>query len=72
MALTLTHMRFTWPDGRRTLTRWRFGRNFRFVVFVMCVPIPPLFFVWPLRWMMEPVVGRLPVIAQILAMTEID
>jgi hypothetical protein len=30
--------------------------------------MPPLFFDWPLRLMMLPLTGRLPVIAQILAM----
>lgn len=71
MALTLTQRRLTWPEARRTRTRCRFGRNLRLVVLVTWVPMPPLFLDWPLRWMMEPVVGRLPVIAQILAMTEI-
>ena len=33
----------------------------------MCVPMPPLFLLCPLRWMMLPLTGRLPVIAQILA-----
>src|SRR5258708_7062121 len=35
---------------------------------VTCVPMPPLFFDWPLRLMIEPFEGRRPVIAQILAM----
>jgi hypothetical protein len=34
---------------------------------VMCVPIPPLFFDLPLRQMMLPFIGRLPVNSQILA-----
>ncbi len=71
MAFTLTQRRLTWPEGRRTLMRCRFGRNLRLVVLVTCVPMPPLFLLCPLRWMMLPVVGRLPVIAQILAMSKI-
>lgn len=71
IALALTQIRLIWPDARRTRTRCTFGRNLRLVVLVTCVPMPPLFFACPLRWMIEPVVGRLPVIAQILAMSEI-
>jgi hypothetical protein len=33
----------------------------------MCVPIPPVFFALPLRQMMLPFMGRLPVSSQILA-----
>src|SRR2546425_3404754 len=41
----------------------------RLVIAVMCVPIPPLFLDFPLRQMMLPFIGRLPVNSQILAIT---
>jgi hypothetical protein len=50
-------------------TRWRFGMNFRLVMAVMCVPMPPAFFALPLRQMMLPLRGPTPVISQILAIT---
>jgi hypothetical protein len=34
--------------------------------------MPPLFLDWPLRLMMLPLTGRLPVIAQILAMVFVE
>lgn len=71
IAFTQTQIRLISPEARRTRMRCRLGRNLRLVVLVTCVPMPPLFFAWPLRWMIEPVVGRLPVIAQILDMLEI-
>lgn len=43
------------------------GMNLRLVMAVMCVPIPPLFFDLPLRQMMLPLRGPMPVISQILA-----
>ena len=72
MALTETHMRLVPPLGSLTLIHWRFGRNKRDVMLVMCVPMPPLFLDWPLRLMMLPLVGRLPVIAQIRAMVFLE
>jgi hypothetical protein len=39
----------------------------RFVMAVTCVPIPPLFLDLPLRQMMLPFIGRVPVNSQILA-----
>lgn len=68
MALTETNMRLVPPFGSFTRIRCKFGRNLRFVMLVTCVPIPPLFLDWPLRLMIEPLTGRRPVIAQILAM----
>src|ERR1041385_2714946 len=50
-------------------TRWRFGMKRRFVMAVTCVPIPPAFFALPLRQMMLPFTGRLPVNSQIRAIT---
>ena len=38
------------------------GMNRRLVIAVMCVPMPPLFLDLPLRQMMLPFIGRLPVI----------
>lgn len=68
MALTATQRRLTSPLGSFTRMRCRFGRNLRFVMLVTCVPMPPLFLATPLRLMRLPLVGRLPVIAQIRAM----
>src|SRR5579862_3964459 len=53
----------------RALTRWRLGKNRRFVIAVTCVPIPPDFLALPLRQMMLPFIGRFPVTSQILAIT---
>src|SRR6185369_10628348 len=50
-------------------TRCKFGRKRRLVMAVTCVPIPPDFFDLPLRQMMLPFMGRLPVISQILDIT---
>ncbi len=48
--------------------RCKLGRNLRFVMLVTCVPMPPLFLLSdPCGLMMLPLTGRLPVIAQILA-----
>jgi len=41
----------------------------RFVMAVTCVPMPPLFLALPLRQMMLPLIGPLPVNSQILAIT---
>ncbi|MNC90773.1 hypothetical protein D3C83_69150 [compost metagenome] len=41
--------------------------NLRLVMAVMCVPMPPLFFDLPLRQMMLPFIGRVPVNSQIRA-----
>ena len=68
MALTETHTRLVPPLAVLMRIRWRFGRNLRFVILVTCVPMPPLFFDCPFRLMIEPLTGRRPVIAQILAM----
>jgi hypothetical protein len=43
MALTETSIRLVAPFGSFTRTRWRLGRNLRFVTLVTCVPMPPLF-----------------------------
>src|SRR5690606_901714 len=64
-------MRLVPPLGSFTRMRCRLGRNLRGVTLVTCVPMPPLFLLCPLRLMMLPLVGRLPVIAQILAMTSV-
>src|SRR6058998_2188682 len=49
------------------LTRCRFGRKRRLVMAVTCVPMPPSFFALPLRQMMLPLIGPLPVNSQIRA-----
>ena len=72
MALTETHMRLVPPLGNLTLIHCKFGRNRRVVMLVTCVPMPPLFLDWPLRLMILPLVGRLPVIAQIRAMVFLE
>lgn len=72
MALTETHMRFVPPLGNLTLIHCKFGRKRRVVMLVTCVPMPPLFLDWPLRLMILPLVGRLPVIAQIRAMVFLE
>src|SRR6185437_8573405 len=41
----------------------------RLVMAVTCVPIPPAFLALPLRQIMLPFIGRLPVSSQILAIT---
>src|SRR5438046_6692898 len=46
------------------LTRWRFGRNRRLVMAVTWVPMPPCFLGLPLRQMMLPFIGPLPVNSQ--------
>jgi hypothetical protein len=43
--------------------------NLRLVMAVMCVPMPPCFFGLPLRQMMLPLRGPLPVSSQIRAIT---
>lgn len=48
-------------------TRCKLGKKRLFVMAVTCVPMPPLFFDLPLRQMMLPLRGRLPVSSQILA-----
>src|SRR5256885_1623638 len=40
--------------------------NRRFVIAVTCVPMPPNFLALPLRQIILPFIGRLPVISQIL------
>src|SRR5881397_1935566 len=50
-------------------TRCKFGRKRRLVIAVMCVPMPPCFLGLPLRQMMLPFIGPLPVNSQILAIT---
>src|SRR5439155_25616342 len=54
---------------RSALTRWRFGRKRRLVIAVTWVPIPPCFLGLPLRQMMLPLIGPLPVNSQIRAIT---
>lgn len=71
MALTETSTRLVPPFGIRIRMRCKFGRNSRLVMLVTCVPMPPLFLLCPLRLMDLPLVGRLPVIAQILAMVRV-
>jgi len=68
IALTETHTRLVPPLAVLIRIRCRLGRNLRFVMLVTWVPIPPLFLDWPFRLMIEPLTGRRPVIAQILAM----
>ncbi len=72
MALTETHMRLVPPLGSLTLIHCRLGRNRRVVRLVTWVPMPPLFLDWPLRLIILPLVGRLPVIAQIRAMVLLE
>jgi hypothetical protein len=36
----------------------------RLLIFAMCVPMPPLFLVRPLRWIRLPLTRRLPVTEQ--------
>ncbi|SPE50628.1 exported hypothetical protein [Verrucomicrobia bacterium] len=43
------------------------GKNRRLVMAVMCVPMPPLFLDLPLRQMMLPFIGPLPVNSHFLA-----
>ena len=49
MALTDTQTRFVPPLAVLIRMRWRFGRNYCFVMLVTCVPTPLLFFDLPLR-----------------------
>ncbi len=49
IAFTETKTRLTEPSGMRTRTFCRFGLNQRGVMAVTWVPMPPLFFVCPLR-----------------------
>src|SRR5207302_8742601 len=65
MALAATRTYRTSPFGISALTRWRFGRNRRLVMAVTCVPMPPCFLGLPLRQMMLPFIGPLPVNSQI-------
>src|SRR6266540_2839060 len=51
------------------LTRWRFGRKRRLVMAVTCVPLSPCFLALPLRQMMLPFIGPLPVSSQNPAIT---
>src|SRR4030095_2596013 len=46
------------------LTRWRFGMKRRLVMAVTCVPMPPCFLGLPLRQIMLPFIGPLPVNSQ--------
>src|SRR5437667_8299641 len=66
MALAATRIYRTSPFTT-ALTRWRLGKKRRLVMAVICVPIPPLFLDLPLRQMMLPFIGPLPVNSQILA-----
>lgn len=43
----------------------------RLVMAVTCVPMPPFFLALPLRQMMEPLMGPLPVNSQIRAINQI-
>src|SRR5436305_14030312 len=52
------------------LTRWRLGIKRRFVMAVTWVPIPPCFLGLPLRQMMLPFMGPLPVTSQNFAINE--
>lgn len=45
--------------------------NRRLVMAVTCVPMPPFFLALPLRQMMEPLMGPLPVNSQIRAINQI-
>src|SRR4029077_14165661 len=69
-AAAVTRIYFTSPSTR-ALTRWRLGKTRPLVIAVMCVPIPPLFLDFPLRQIMLPFMGRLPVSSQILAIQQI-
>jgi hypothetical protein len=68
MALAETHMRFTCPLGNFTRTRCKLGRKVRLFTLTNCKPMPPDFLLMPLRMIIPPLRGRLPVIAQILDM----
>src|SRR5258705_148758 len=63
IALAATRTYRTSPSIT-ALTRCRFGMNRRFVIAVTCVPMPPFFLALPLRQIMLPLIGPLPVNSQ--------
>ena len=66
MHAAQTRIRLTLPLPSATRTERRLGRKRRFVMPVVCRPMPPLYLGEPLRTMTLPVAGPLPQISQTL------